>query len=507
MTAPYFMGIDQGTQRLKVALFNTEGKQIYLTASPYETQHPHQGWAEQNPNDWWAALKICIGRCLAESGVKKEEIKAIGVAATSATVLCCDQKGEPLDDAIIWMDVRAYEEAKLISQTQHPVLKYAGGSESEEWMVPKALWLKRNKPELYRKAQHIVESLDWLTFKLIGSWTASLCNVTNSWNYVPALGGWTPEFFEQIELAEILEKWPQEVLPIGAPVGYLSSQSAADLGLEKNTLVVEGGIDSHMGMLGMGAVDLGELAFTIGTSNVHLILSRESVFVPGLWGPYQHAIIKDRWLLEGGQTTSAIILKWLENSLTQNGAGPNNFYEVFDALAREIPPGSEGLVMLDTWQGNRTPWRDTLARGALWGLSLKHSMAHIYRATMESIAYGTRNIIDTMQENRIEIKTIRVSGGGAQNLFWLQIFSDVCRLPVSVPKNTEATIFGAAIAAAVGAGYYPSIIEACRSMVQITQTISPNLNHSQAYDFYYTKYLETYYALKDLMHEVSLKLV
>ena len=132
MAAPYFMGIDQGTQRLKVALFNPEGEQVYLTSLPYETKYPAQGWAEQNPNDWWNALKNCVRRCLAESGVKKEEIKAIGIAATSATVLCCDVKGEPLDEAIIWMDVRAYEEAKMISETRHEVLKYAGGSDSEE---------------------------------------------------------------------------------------------------------------------------------------------------------------------------------------------------------------------------------------------------------------------------------------------------------------------------------------------------------------------------------------
>jgi len=505
---PYVLGIDSGTQSLRAGIFDLHGNPVASAVQEYPIAFPRVGWAEQNPADWWEAAKATVRRSLAEGKVSPEQIVGVSVDGTSCTVVLCERDGTPLRPAILWMDVRAAEEAEQVTATGLDVLKYVGNKESPEWMVPKAMWLKRNEAQTYNRALVVCESTDWLMHRLTERWTASLCNVTCKWNYAGPAGGWPVELLKQMKLEELLEKWPSDVLAMGEHAGELTPAAAEELGLKPGIPVAEGGIDAYVGMFGLAVTEPGRMALVMGSSTCHMALSDRAIFDSGVWGPYPDALTRGTWVLEGGQTASGSIIKWFKDQFGQaaqaeaksRGMDP---YEVLDEQATKIEPGCEGLVLLDYWQGNRTPIRDPLARGAVWGLSLKHTPAHIFRAIYEGTAFGTRHILQDLAGHGFRATEIYACGGGAKSKLWLQIHADACQVPIFLTAISEATTLGSAMCAAVGAGEFADFGKAAQQMVKVTSKIEPNADLAKEYDFYFEQYLATYPPLAPLMHRVS----
>jgi FGGY-family pentulose kinase len=406
------------------------------------------------------------------------------------------------------MDQRAHEEAAAITATQHPLLKYVSWQESPEWMVPKAWWLRKHEPQVFAQADLIIEETDWLMHKLTGRWTASLCNVTCKWNYARPEGGWPVGLLEAIGFPELREKWPDEVLPMGAVAGELAREAAEALGLRPGIPVAEGGIDAYAAMLGVGVVKPGRMALVMGTSTCHMALCDRGIFQSHVWGPYPDAVLEGTWVLEGGQTATGAIVDWLADNfgyreeVEAQRTGRSRF-EMLDEKAAQVPPGAEGLVVLDYWQGNRTPIRDPLARGVIMGLSLSHGIGHILRAVYESTAMGTRHILEDLAAAGYQAEGIYACGGGTRSQLWLQIHADVCQVPIYTTAIPEATALGTAMCAAVGAGMFPDLPSAAERMVKISREVQPNAENREVYDFYFDKYLRMYPALRDIMHETA----
>jgi len=509
--AEYLMGIDLGTQSLRTGIFDLEGRPVVFSTQEYPVYHPYPGWAEQEATDWWEAVKFTVQECLAKSSLSASQIIGLSYDATSCTMLPVDEKGNPLRRALIWMDIRAVEEAEFVSRTGHPILKYVGDKDSPEWMIPKALWIKRHEPEIYLRAHKIIEATDYLTYKLTGCWTACMNNITCKWNYARPEGGWRRDFLQQIGLEDILEKWPSTIYYLGERVGTLQALAAKELGLSPQTVVAQGGIDAYTGIIGLNVVHPGRLALVLGSSTVHLALSSQPVYNTGVWGPYPDAVLPGLWALEGGQVSTGSIVKWFADNFAyqefQEAERKGlSVYQLLDEKVSRIPPGSEGLVVLDYWQGNRTPYRDPLARGVIWGLTLKHGVGHLMRAIYEGTAYGTRHILDSMAGGGFKVEEVYACGGGARSHQWLQIHADVCNLPISLTEVAEAPTLGSAICAAVGAKRYPDLVTASEKMVKVSHRIEPDPGHHEIYQFYYHKYLDTYPRLKDLMQDVARKL-
>lgn len=507
---PYVIGIDSGTVSLRTGIFNIEGTPIAFATKEYPVFHLRPGWAEQESNDWWEAAILTTKECLSESKVNPEDIIGISVDGTSCTVVPVKENGEALRRALLWMDVRAHEQAERVTKTNHKVLKYVGNQESPEWMIPKAMWLKENEPEVFKKADKIIESTDYLMFRLTGKWTASRCNATCKWNYTTIEGGYPLSLLEQLGIPELVSKWPPEVIPMGEKVGELIPDAAKELNLIPGIPIAEGGIDAYAGMIGLKVVKPEELGLILGSSTCHMAVSPVPVYGTGVWGPYPDAIIGGSWILEGGQVSTGSIIKWFRDNfaheeLIEAKEKGIDSYKILDSMADKIKPGSEGLIFLDYFQGNRSPWRDPLARGVLWGMSLKHTKAHIFRAIMEGTAYGTRHIIENLAKGGLKIKSISACGGGAKSKLWLQIHADVLNIPVYLTEVSEATTLGAAICAAVAGGAYKTLSVAAERMVRITRRIEPLKENHEIYTFYFNKYCETYPRLKDLMHEVTRK--
>jgi ribulose kinase len=250
------------------------------------------------------------------------------------------------------------------------------------------------------------------------------------------------------------------------------------------------------------------MALVLGSSTCHMALSDRPIFGAHVWGPYPGALLEGAWMLEGGQTATGSILSWLAENFAGRekiaAARGDNRYMVLDEAAAEIAPGAEGLVVLDYWQGNRTPLRDPLARGAIWGLSLRHTLPHVWRAVLEGTAMGSRHIIEDLAEAGFHVDGLYACGGGARSELWLQIHADVTGIPLYLPALThEASVLGTAICAAVGAGLFPDLKTGAEAMVHLVRQIDPNPENHSVYLDLYRHYLATYPALRDLMHEVA----
>jgi FGGY-family pentulose kinase len=505
---PYVFGIDIGTQSLRAGLFDLEGRPLVFVTRQYPVRHPRPGWAEQDPRGWWDALVTTVRECVSRSGVEPSEIVALSLDNASCTVVAIDDAGEPLHPALLWMDVRSHDQAARVTATGDPILKYVGNIESPEWMIPKAMWIKENEPEVYGQADKIVESIDWLNYKLTGRWVGCINNVTCKWNYATPEGGWSQGLLSKLGMEDLHDRWPAEILPVAETLGPLMPSVAEALGLSPATQVIQGAIDAYAGSIGLNTLRPGRLALITGSSTCHLAVSEEALFDSMAWGPYPDAVVPGLWILEGGQVSTGSIVKWFVDQCAHReqleaSERDTTAYEILDKEAAAIPPGSEGLVLLDYWQGNRSPLRDPLARGALWGLSLKHSRAHIFRAIYEGTAYGTRHILEDLADAGFECTEMYACGGGTKSELWMQIHADVCQLPILIPEVQEAMTLGSAICAAVGSGHYSSLAEAARQMVRVETRIDPDHSRREVYDFYFEKYVASYPGLKPLMHQVS----
>jgi FGGY-family pentulose kinase len=507
MSFPLYLGLDVGTQSLRAALFDGSGACRGFGISRLDTTHPQPAWAEQDARQWWAAACAAVPEALAKANASPTDIAAIGLDCTACTVIPSKADGTPLRNALLWMDQRSFREAEEISATGDPILRYVSGVVSPEWMLPKALWLKRHERKVYDAAERLVECTDWFMYKLTGDWSISLNNVTVKWDYARPDGGWSERLFRQAGLDNLAAKWPAKIVPLGKGDARLSAAAAKELGLVPSIPVAQGGIDAYLGMLGMGAVGAGDLAMILGSSTCHLAMSNKALFGSGMLGCYPDAVVAGLYTLEGGQTATGSILDWYRRHFAGNEAAEaarlgKPVYELLDAKAAEVAPGSDGLVCLDYWQGNRCPLKDPRARGTLWGLTLSHGPGHVFRAIYEATAYGTRHILEDVAKHGLRIERLFAGGGGAKSRLWLQIQADILGLPIHVPRESEACALGSAMVAAVHTGHYPDLATAARRMVQIGDVVEPEPANRAAYDYYYGKYLATYPALRDLMHDL-----
>lgn len=492
-----FLGLDVGTQSLRAALFDGKGRCAGYATCAIETRYPRPSWAEQSAEDWWRAARAAVPQALKNAGVAAEAVAAIGLDATACTVIPCRRDGTPVRPALLWMDQRSHREAADISATGDPSLRYVSGNVSPEWMLPKALWLKRNEPDQYRAAERVVECTDWLMFHLTDEWTLSLNHVAVKWNYVKPLGGWSPDLLGSVGLADLVEKWPSNIVPLGGGSGRLGRRAAADLGLAPGTPVAQGGIDAYLGMIGLGAVGAGDLAMIMGSSTCHLAQSKREILGSGLLGCYPDATVPGAYTLEGGQTATGSIVEWYRRHFAGNEAAEaertgRSVFEILDAAAAATPPGADGLSCLDYFQGNRCPRKDPLARGAFWGLTLAHGPGHILRSIYEATALGTRHILEDAAQFGFETERIFAGGGGAKSQLWLQIHADVLERPIYVPAETEACALGAAITAAVHAGAFPDLDAAAAAMARIDHAVEPQRQCADLYDELFARYLRAY---------------
>jgi ribulose kinase len=326
------IGVDGGTESLRAHVFDLRGQSLGAAVSDYATAFPAPGRAEQDPRDWWRALGEAVRGAVRSAGIAPRDVAALALDTTSATVLMTDGAGEPLRPALLWMDVRAAYEAADVLRTGDAALELNGagtGPVSPEWMIPKALWLKRHERPLWTRAATVCEYQDFIVRRLTGRNVASLTTASIRWHYRNRDGGWPETLLAALDLDDLRDKWPPQVVAPGEAIGPLTALAAGHLGLTPATQVVQGGPDAFIGMVGLGVALPGQAALITGSSHLQLAITDRPIHARGLWGSYADIVYPGRYVLEGGQSASGSMIAWLRRLL-----GPD---ADFETLNRERP--------------------------------------------------------------------------------------------------------------------------------------------------------------------------
>lgn len=493
------LSIDLGTGGVRAGVFDLERrKMLSLREASYETRYPKPGWAEQDVEQWWRSLLSAGSQAVAEAGTR--EIAAVCVATTASSVVVCDREGVPLRPAILWMDARATKESRDTGRIDHPVMAYSGGEDASEWLVPKAMWLATNERAVYDRAAVICEALDFVNYRLTGEWAASRMNAACKWNYDSLNGTFVPDVYAALGVADLAHKLPRRVVPVGETVAMLRPDVAAALGITSRALVAQGGIDAHIGVLGAGTVAPGGMLLIGGTSNVHLTHLAKQGDVSGFWGPYPNALVDGLWLVEAGQVSTGSILNWLSHTIF--GLDAAGHAALIAEAAGRIAEGS-GLLTLDYWMGNRTPYRDANLRGAILGLSLGHGRADIYASAVDAIALGSANVVDVLEQRGVEIDRMVVAGGICKNPLWLQSTVDALGRSVRVAHEDNLSLVGTAVCSASALGLFPDLTAASDACAAPTRGLEPDASRQGWYSEAMSSYRETTQALRPLFHTLS----
>ena len=508
----YCLGIDCGTGGVRVGIFRTNGALVIFQSCPVDNSYPAVGKVEQNPKDWWDALVKATRGAIEKSGVDVKKIVGASISATTSTLLVLDKNHEPLREALMWCDVRATKQAERVAASGDPMLKYNGfGNVSAEWAMPKMMWIKEEEPEIWAKTEYICDCQDYFGYRLTGEMASSLNIVTMRWYYDDRNGGWPVDFYNNMGLEDAIEKFPKQILPMGDKLGKGLSKEAADaLGLWEGMPVGEGGCDAYVASIALGVLKPGSVAMITGTSNLQYAMLDKPVTDKALLGAFPDLTMMGYYGLEGGQSSSGGVIKWLMDSGFCDGykqraeAQGVNALQLLGEEAEKLPIGSEGLLMLEYLQGNRTPWVDCDVRGMMYGLALKHTPAHFYRAVLEASCYGTGLIIKNFRKYIDNLDRICICGGLTNSELYLHILADVCGVSLYIPEQTDSSCLGAAILGSFAGGAFKSIEEAVQTMVFYTRRIDPDEKKHEEYKFYLDHYEQAYLVMKDWMHEVSL---
>ncbi len=532
----YVIGVDVGTGSARAGLFDLQGSLLASAVEPIQTWRPKPDFVEQSSEDIWRAIGKTIRETLKATGVRAEQVIGVSFDATcSLVVLDANDKPLPVNDEgdsarniIVWMDHRAIEETEEINAGGYEVLKYVGGRLSPEMETPKLKWLKKNLPETWAKAGRYLDLADFLTYRSTGVDSRSLCTVVCKWTYLGhegAGGRWDRDYFKAIGIDDVFDngRVSESVLPMGSYIGNLSPDSAAELGLTTDCATGIGIIDAHAGGLGLlGAIwergaeiDLKRLETALaligGTSNCHMAVSRNPIFIDGVWGPYFGAMVPGLWLTEGGQSAAGSAIDHSindhANATRLHAQAKERGVTVYQLLNAELErlraaAGYDTLArltknihVLPDFIGNRSPYGDPHIRGIVDGISLDESItsqALRYYATVQGVAYGTRDIVRAMNESGYQIDTMFVTGGGTKNPVWLQEHADATGLTLILPKEPEAVLLGSAILAATAAKAYPDIYSAMQGMGGRGEVVEPNPETADYHNAKFTAFREMY---------------
>ena len=487
----YTIGIDSSTTATKALLIDETGGIVAVAASEYDFQTPHPLWSEQDPALWWNGTIASIRRVLAESGVDPASIAAVGLTGQMHGLVLLDAAGEVLRPSILWNDQRTASQCDEIRARlgKRELVRITGNDALTGFTAPKILWVQENEPEIYARIDKILLPKDYVRYRLTGDFATDRAGAGGTLLVELATRDWSPAVVKALGIR------PEWLPPTneGTQITGLISQSAAEAtGLKAGTPVVGGGGDQAAGGVGVGAVEEGIVALSLGTSGVVFASANSPIYEPeGRLHAFPHAL-PGQWHLMGVMLSAAGSLRWYRDTLA-----PGVAYDDLLAPAAAIPAGSDGLLFLPYLTGERTPHPDPLARGAFVGLTVRHTQAHLTRAVLEGVAFGLRDSFELMKSAGLSaIRQVRVSGGGARSSLWRQILADVLGSELVTVNTTEGAAYGAALLAGVGVGLWPDGETACRETVRVTGSTTPNAGAVAVYEQVYGVYRGLYPALK-----------
>ncbi len=501
-----YLTFDIGTTSIKVALFDPEGRLAAKAIRDCVLQTPDINWYEADPELYWRAVVEGSREVLSRSGIAPREVKTVSGCSQGETVIFLDGEGRPTRPAMVWLDLRAREEARELSglATLDELYTLTGQTDFDPtWSACKVLWVKKHQPEVFAKTRRLLLVEDYIVWRLSGR-ACSSPNLLSSSLFVDVRSRryWN-RFVDYLGLAPLLP----EIIESGEVVGPISGAAAAEMGLLPGTLIVKGAMDQATSAIGAGNIEPGIVTETTGSVMAIGITSRTADPAPTVRLPYQPHLVREAYLYLPYVQTAGSAYKWWRDKFCQeeiaHAGGLEAAYAEMNALAASAPPGSEGLVFLPFLAGAGQPENDPDARGVLYGLTLKHDRGHCARAIMESIAFLLRKILEDFRRSGVVMQELRSMGGGARSELWLQIKADVTGLPLVRMEEEETATLGAAILAAVACGDFPDLSSATAAMVRLGRRFEPDPAAAAVYERSFSLYDELYRALVPLFRKYS----
>ena len=450
---------------------------------------PQPLWSEQDPEAWWAATKQALGAMFASTGVAAADVEAVGLTGQMHGAVLLDEAGEVVRPAILWNDQRTGSECDEIRARVGParLVEITGNDAITGLTAPKLLWVRRHEPANWARVRHVLLPKDYLRLRLTGDYAMDKADAAGTLLFDLAARTWSSDVLAALDLDPALFSPTFEGPVVTGPV---TPSAAAETGLRAGTPVVAGGGDQAANAVGVGVVDEGTVALSLGTSGVIFAATRSPIHEPnGRVHAFCHAV-PDRWHLMSVMLSAAGSLRWFRDALA-----PGVAFGDLAASAGDVRAADEGLFFLPYLSGERSPHPDPLARGAFVGLTLRHDRRHLTRAVLEGVAFGLRDGLDLMIAAGMPQPTqIRASGGGLASDLWAQILADVLESDLVSPSTTEGAAFGAAVLAAVGAGWFADVPAAAATMVHTESLARPGAR-VPAYAAAHATYRELYPAL------------
>ena len=496
-----FLGIDVGTSSTKSIAIDETGKILAEASASYPLSHPQPLWSEQDPYDWWAATIKTLQSVLSQSQVRPSEVRAIGLSGQMHGSVFLNQEREVIRPAILWNDQRTADECQEIEQRaggRRQLISLVANPALTGFTAPKILWLRNHERRNYDRIRHVLLPKDYIRYRLTGEMATEVSDASGTLLLDVAARDWSRKLLSKLDIDPL---WLPACYESEEVTGQLTAAVAAQLGLSTEVLVVGGAGDCAANAIGNGVVRSGLLASSLGTSGVMFVHSDEIQIDPdGRLHTFCHAV-RGKWHLMGVTLSAAGSLEWFCQQLVEVAqAGRKNvsdLYAMLTAEASAVPTGSDGLFFLPYLAGERTPHADPLARGSFVGLTLSHTRGHLARAIMEGVAYSLRDCLQLVHELEVPVRQIRAGGGGAKSDLWRQIEADVFGQKVVTLQAEQGPAFGVALLAAVGAGAYRNIQEACKEVIEIVDETPVRRKDRTYYDRAFPIYQRLYDRLKD----------
>lgn len=506
MEPQYLLGIDVGTYSTKGVLTTPDGEVLHQHVVEHDVSFPRPGWVEQDADTVWWADVVATCRSIRDAGFDTSRIGAVAVSAIGPCMLPVDEQGRPLRPGVLYgIDTRAHDEIEWLNAEfgEEALFDLGGMALTSQAVGPKILWLRRSEPEVYARTHKILTASGYLVFKLTGEY---VIDRHTGAHYNPLVDintlEWDDRFADPIIDLDKLPTlmWSTEI------AGHITAQAASETGLPADTPVTAGTVDAAAEAVSVGAIEPGDLMVMYGTTMFFILVTERTVPDPRVWST--GFVFPETRNIAGGMSTTGALTRWFRDQFGQQemaaeAAGGPNAYAALSALAESVPPGSDGLVCLPYFAGERTPIHDPDARGVFAGLTLSHTRDHMYRAVLEGTAYGVRHNIETLREIGAPPKRIVAVGGGARNQLWLQIVSDVANIPQVVPQQTIGAAYGDAFLAGVATGIIKQVTALTDTWVEAKTIIQPNPANLEVYSATYDVYRSLYENAKDDLHALA----
>jgi len=510
----YFMGTDIGTLGTKSIIVNINGKIVSSDYQEYGILTPFSLWAEQWPDVWFSAACKTIKNALVKGQIPAEKIMGITISGLyGGSGIPCDENINAIRPCLIWMDRRATDEVEQVKKNigEKKIFEITANYIDSYYGFTKILWIKNKEPEVWKKIRYLLTPNAYVIYHLTRSLSMDYCSAGN-------IGGifdmkkrdWSQDLLNAMEIPRHF--FPEELSESSKVVGKINSMGAQLTGLIEGTPVCAGGVDCVVATLGAGAFVEGDHVAMIGTSMAWGIIHNGQNYSPSLISMPSVAYSKDKVYSFAGSATAGAIIQWFREQFgqiekTMGGLANLNPYSILDLLAEKIAPGSERLIVLPYFMGERAPIWDVNARGTIFGLTLYHTRAHIYRAFLEAVAYSLRNCIDNGKKLKIKInKNLIMVGGATKSTVWKHIFADITQFPIVCISGSGEAPYGDALLSAVGVGAVKNF-EVIKNWLSYEPAIEPISNNVKIYEDYFKQYLELYESLKNSMNILAISTI